>query len=105
MAIAALGGPERKRTVDYGGAVKLIEAAKANGVSRYLIVSSMGADDPASAPEQMRPYQEAKAAADETLRGAASTSRSCGPECSPMTPAGLRRGRPHWVAASSPVTT
>src|SRR4051794_1017393 len=60
--------PERKRTVDYGGAVKLIEAAKANGVSRYVIVSSMGADDPASAPEQMRPYQEAKAAADEALR-------------------------------------
>jgi uncharacterized protein YbjT (DUF2867 family) len=61
-------GPERKRTVDYGGAVKLIEAAKANGVSRYVIVSSMGADDPLSAPEQMRPYQEAKAAADEALR-------------------------------------
>jgi uncharacterized protein YbjT (DUF2867 family) len=60
--------PERKRTVDYGGAVKLIEAAKANAVSRYVIVSSMGADDPASAPEQMRPYQEAKAAADEALR-------------------------------------
>ena len=61
-------GPERKRTVDYGGAVKLIEAAKANGVSRYVIVSSMGADDPSSAPEQMRSYQEAKAAADEALR-------------------------------------
>ena len=61
-------GPERKRTVDYGGAVKLIEAAKANGVSRYVIVSSMGADDPLRAPEQMRPYQEAKAAADEALR-------------------------------------
>ena len=30
-------GPERKRTVDYGGAVKLIEAAKANGVSRYAM--------------------------------------------------------------------
>ena len=61
-------GPERKRTVDYGGAVKLIEAAKANGVSRYVIVSSMGADDPPSGPESMRPYQEAKAAADEALR-------------------------------------
>src|SRR5215208_6568805 len=36
-------GPERKRTVDYEGAVKLIEAAEANGVSRYAIVSSMGA--------------------------------------------------------------
>jgi uncharacterized protein YbjT (DUF2867 family) len=25
-------GPERKRTVDYGGVVKLIEAAKSNGI-------------------------------------------------------------------------
>ena len=61
-------GPERKRAVDYGGAVKLIEAAKANGVSRYVIVSSMGADNPLRGPESMRPYQEAKAAADEALR-------------------------------------
>ena len=61
-------GPERKRTVDYGGTVKLIEAAKANGVSRYVIVSSMGADDPTSAPESMRPYQVAKGAADKALR-------------------------------------
>src|SRR4051794_19991631 len=44
-------GPERKRTVDYGGAVKLIGAAEQLGVRRYLMVSSMGADDPASAPE------------------------------------------------------
>ena len=35
-------GPERKRTVDYGGAVKLIEAAEELGVRRYLIVSSTG---------------------------------------------------------------
>src|SRR5689334_19463081 len=37
-------GSERKSTMDYGGAVKLIAAAEANGVSRYLIISSMGAD-------------------------------------------------------------
>jgi uncharacterized protein YbjT (DUF2867 family) len=60
-------GPERKRTVDYGGAVVLIEAAEALGVRRYLIVSSMGADDPASASEAMRPYQQAKHDADEAL--------------------------------------
>ena len=41
-------GAERKRTVDYGGAVKLIQAAEALGVRRYLMVSSMGAGDPAS---------------------------------------------------------
>ncbi len=60
-------GPERKRTVDYGGAVKLIEAAEELGVRRYLMVSSMGAGDPASASEAMRPYQQAKHDADEAL--------------------------------------
>jgi uncharacterized protein YbjT (DUF2867 family) len=62
-------GSERKRTVDYGGAVKLIEAAEELGVLRYLMVSSMGADDPASASEEMRPYQQAKHDADEALAG------------------------------------
>src|SRR4051794_7809102 len=60
-------GAERKRTVDYGGAVKLIEAAEELGVQRYLMVSSMGAGDPESAPEAMRPYQQAKHDADEAL--------------------------------------
>lgn len=60
-------GPERKRTVDYGGAVKLIEAAEELGVQRYLIVSSMGADDPSSASEEMGPYQQAKHDADVAL--------------------------------------
>jgi len=59
-------GPERKRTVDYGGAVKLIEAAEALGVRRYVMVSSMGAGDPV-ASEAMRPYQQAKHDADEAL--------------------------------------
>jgi len=61
-------GAERKRTVDLGGAVKLVEAAKELGVLRYVIVSSMGADDPDGAPESMRPYQRAKAEADAAVR-------------------------------------
>jgi uncharacterized protein YbjT (DUF2867 family) len=60
-------GPERKRTVDLGGAVKLIEAARTAGVRRYLMVSSIGADDPSSGSEAMRPYLEAKAEADAAL--------------------------------------
>jgi uncharacterized protein YbjT (DUF2867 family) len=62
-------GDARKMTVDLGGAVKLIEAAKAEGISRYLIVSSMGAADPP--PEGAKgfgAYLRAKAAADEALR-------------------------------------
>jgi uncharacterized protein YbjT (DUF2867 family) len=61
-------GPERKRTVDLGGAVKLIDAAQANGVKRYLMVSSMGADNPAAGSEQMGPYLEAKAEADAAVQ-------------------------------------
>lgn len=60
-------GPERKQTVDLGGAVKLIDAAKANGIARYVIVSSMGAAHPPGGTEGMAPYLQAKAAADEAL--------------------------------------
>jgi uncharacterized protein YbjT (DUF2867 family) len=61
-------GAERKRTMDLGGAVKLIEAAKQNGISRYVIVSSMGADDPPSGDQVFAVYLQAKAAADQALR-------------------------------------
>ena len=60
-------GAARKRTVDYGGAVKLIEVAKMNGISRYLMVSAMGVRDPVARGEEMRPYYEAKLEADEAL--------------------------------------
>ena len=60
-------GAERKRTMDYGGAVKLIEAAEKLGVRRYVMVSSIGAGDPGSAGEAMRPYQQAKHDADVAL--------------------------------------
>jgi uncharacterized protein YbjT (DUF2867 family) len=60
-------GPERKRAVDLGGALKLIDAARRTGIRRYVIVSSIGADDPETGPEQMRPYLEAKAEADQRL--------------------------------------
>src|SRR4051794_14890859 len=57
-------GPERKRTVDLGGALKLLDAARRTGARRYLIVSSIGAEDPSAPGEQMRPYLEAKGGAD-----------------------------------------
>jgi uncharacterized protein YbjT (DUF2867 family) len=60
-------GPERKRTVDYGAAVKLIDAASDLGVARYVMVSSIGAHDVEHAAEGMRPYLEAKRDADEAL--------------------------------------
>lgn len=61
-------GEERKGTMDYGGAAKLIEAAEKHGARRYVMISSMGAADPESRDEAMRPYLRAKARADERLR-------------------------------------
>ena len=57
-------GPERKRTVDLGAAVKLIEA----GVRRYVMVSAISAGRPDEWSEPMRPYYEAKAEADGRLQ-------------------------------------
>ena len=52
-------GPARKRTVDYGGAVKLVQGALAQDIRRYVIVSSIGSNHPENWSDQMRPYQEA----------------------------------------------
>jgi uncharacterized protein YbjT (DUF2867 family) len=60
-------GPERKRTVDLGAAVKLIEAARELGVARYVMVSSMGTQDVEHAADAMRPYLQAKRDADDAL--------------------------------------
>jgi uncharacterized protein YbjT (DUF2867 family) len=57
-------GDARKRTVDLGGAVKLADAAKDQGVRRYVIVSSIGAQNPAAGGDTMGAYLQAKADAD-----------------------------------------
>ena len=61
-------GAARKETMDYGGAVKLVEAAEQHNARRYLMLSSMGAGDPEGGSEAMRPYLRAKARADERLQ-------------------------------------
>lgn len=72
IVFAAGAGPgsggARKETMDYGGAVKLIEAAEHRGASRYLMLSAMGVTNIDTASETMRPYLSAKARADERLR-------------------------------------
>jgi uncharacterized protein YbjT (DUF2867 family) len=61
-------GAERKRTMDLGGAVKLIDAAKAEGIGRYLMVSSLGAGDPpAEEGDVFGEYLRAKGEADNAL--------------------------------------
>jgi uncharacterized protein YbjT (DUF2867 family) len=61
-------GPERKDTMDYGGAVKLIAAAKQAGVRRYVIVSSMGANPDAPGDDTFSVYLRAKGRADDAVR-------------------------------------
>jgi uncharacterized protein YbjT (DUF2867 family) len=60
-------GAARKETVDYGGAVKLIEAAKTNGVRRYVMISSIGADATADGDDTFSVYLRAKGRADDEL--------------------------------------
>jgi uncharacterized protein YbjT (DUF2867 family) len=59
-------GEARKTTMDYGGAVRLIEAAGAAGIRRYLMISSMGAD-PDAEGEGFAAYLRAKGRADAEL--------------------------------------
>jgi uncharacterized protein YbjT (DUF2867 family) len=61
-------GAERKRTMDHGGAVKLIAAAKRQDIARYVIVSSMGADPDAPGDDVFSVYLRAKGQADADLR-------------------------------------
>ncbi|HEV2873609.1 MAG TPA: SDR family oxidoreductase [Thermoleophilaceae bacterium] len=60
-------GAERKLTVDRDGAVKLLEAARQAGVSRYVIVSSVGAESPPGDDDVFSVYLRAKAEADRAL--------------------------------------
>lgn len=75
VVFAAGAGPgsgiDRKRTVDRDAAILLADAAEAAGVSRYLMVSAMGADD--RSPQDVgdpvfAAYLKAKAAADDAIR-------------------------------------
>ena len=54
--------------MDHGGAVKLIAAAQQAGISRYVMVSSMGADPDAAGDDTFAVYLRAKGQADEDLR-------------------------------------
>jgi uncharacterized protein YbjT (DUF2867 family) len=61
-------GADRKWTVDYAGAAKLVVAARAAGVRRYVIVSSIGTREPPAGDEVFSIYLRAKARADEEVR-------------------------------------
>jgi uncharacterized protein YbjT (DUF2867 family) len=61
-------GADRKWTVDYAAAAKLILAARAAGARRYAMVGAMGTQDPPDGDDVFSIYLRAKAKADEELR-------------------------------------
>ena len=65
------GNPARTRAVDRDAAIRAMDAAAAVGVRRYVMVSYFGAgpDHGVPADNPFWHYAEAKAAADEHLRG------------------------------------
>ncbi|WP_046175613.1 SDR family oxidoreductase [Domibacillus indicus] len=57
-------GPEKTTAVDRDGAVKAIDLAVSHGIERFVMLSSMGADQPDAGPESLRHYLQAKHDAD-----------------------------------------
>ncbi|PKG79018.1 oxidoreductase [Shewanella sp. Actino-trap-3] len=60
-------GADKTMLIDLWAACKAIDYAKAANVSHFIMVSSIGADDPDQGSEQMKPYLVAKHMADEHL--------------------------------------
>jgi nucleoside-diphosphate-sugar epimerase len=61
-------GAERKLTMDRDGAIKLLHAATAADVRRYVIVSAVGAESPPPGDEVFSVYLRAKAEADNAVK-------------------------------------
>lgn len=68
IVFAAGSGGEDVEGVDRDGAIGMIEAAEAEGVERFVMLSSMNADDPEAGPDELTDYLLAKQAADDRLQ-------------------------------------
>lgn len=66
-------GPDKTTAVDELGAKRLIDSARAAGAKHFLMVSSLGADDPGRGPAKLQHYLRAKHNADEHLRNSGLT--------------------------------
>jgi uncharacterized protein YbjT (DUF2867 family) len=68
IIFAAGSGGEDVWGVDRDGAINLVDAAEAEGIERFVMLSSINADQPENSPEALREYLRAKAEADDHLR-------------------------------------
>lgn len=68
VIFAAGSGGKNVTGVDQDGAKKLIQASKEKGVKKFVMLSSMGADNPEEATK-LKDYLKAKHNADEFLKG------------------------------------
>lgn len=60
-------GADKTMLIDLWAACKAVDYAKAANVSQFVMVSSIGADDPSQGSDKMKPYLVAKHKADEHL--------------------------------------
>lgn len=60
-------GQDKTLLIDLDGAVKTMEAAEQQGISRYILVSAYGADQREKWSESIKPYYVAKHYADRVL--------------------------------------
>ncbi|WP_433744139.1 SDR family oxidoreductase [Falsibacillus pallidus] len=61
-------GPDKTTSVDEEGAKRAVDIAKKKGIERFVMLSSMGADNPSAGSEGMQHYLHAKHSADEHLK-------------------------------------
>ncbi|XXM70498.1 SDR family oxidoreductase [Lysinibacillus sphaericus] len=61
-------GEDKTISIDQEGAKKAVDYAKEKGIERFIMLSSMGADQPENAPEGMGVYLNAKHDADVHLK-------------------------------------
>ncbi|WP_251976820.1 NAD(P)H-binding protein [Salinicola avicenniae] len=61
-------GADKTLMIDLHGAIRAIDIARGMGLPQFLMVSALHADGVFEAPEKLRPYCAAKAAADAHLR-------------------------------------
>jgi len=78
-------GPDKTVDVDQDGAIRLVDTAKAMGIKRFIMVSSMRAEEPEKGPEKLQHYLRAKRNADEHLKNS-----GCALADLPMTMATVR---------------